>query len=88
MLPGRLILGLEVLENSYEDTSFRDGTSHHPNYNSLTSLLIVQSTNDGETDKAKSELKELMEKKMMEMEGVYTAKVVFFRHKLWETYDR
>jgi len=73
-----------------DDTdSFQDGTSHHPTITiPITWLLIVQSTNDGETHKAKSELKELMEKKMKEMEGVYAAKVGFFRHKLWKTYDR
>jgi hypothetical protein len=41
----------------------------------------MQATEGSESDKPKSEMKELMQKKMAEMEGIYAAKVTFLDHK-------
>jgi hypothetical protein len=43
----------------------------------------MQATEGSESDKPKSEMKELMQKKMTEMEGIYAAKVTFLTTKRW-----
>jgi hypothetical protein len=43
----------------------------------------LQATEGSESDKPKSEMKELMQKKMAEMEGIYAAKVTFLTTKRW-----
>jgi hypothetical protein len=47
----------------------------------MTCLLAMQATEGSESDKPKSEMKELMQKKIAEMEGIYAAKVTFLDHK-------